>query len=85
MHPGDARLATRSRSTWKAQSGRKVLVHCQINQRASSMVFLYRAIALKEDPGKAYEAVTRVWAPDATWKRYMKDMLLRHGIRFEPY
>ena len=44
---------------------RKVLVHCQINLRASSMVFLYRTIVHKEDPRVAYDAVSRVWVPDA--------------------
>jgi protein tyrosine phosphatase (PTP) superfamily phosphohydrolase (DUF442 family) len=83
-HPGEADYETFAYYL-KAQAGRKVLVHCQINLRASAMVFLYRAIALKEDPAKAYEAVTRVWAPDETWKRFMTDLLLRHGIRFEPY
>lgn len=37
---------------------RKVLVHCQVNMRASSLVFLYRVIALKDDPRIAYEAVS---------------------------
>jgi pimeloyl-ACP methyl ester carboxylesterase/protein tyrosine phosphatase (PTP) superfamily phosphohydrolase (DUF442 family) len=32
----------------KALSGRKVLVHCQINLRASSMTFLYRAIVAQK-------------------------------------
>lgn len=44
---------------------RKVLVHCQINLRASSMVFLYRVIVGKEDPQLPYEAVSRIWARTA--------------------
>jgi len=38
---------------------RKALVQRQVNTRASSLVFLYRVIALKEDPDHAYEAVTK--------------------------
>ena len=49
-------------------SDRKVLVHCQINMRASSLVFLHRTIALKEDPRVAYEAVTAVWSPRGPWR-----------------
>jgi protein tyrosine phosphatase (PTP) superfamily phosphohydrolase (DUF442 family) len=64
---------------------RKVLVHCEVNLRASAMVFLYRVIALKEDPDKAYGDVSRVWVPNATWKRYLRDMLAKRGIAFEPY
>ena len=62
---------------------RKVLVHCQINLRASSFVFLYRAIVLKEDPRIAYEAVTRIWQPDAAWRRLIEEQLRKHKIAFE--
>ena len=64
---------------------RKVLVHCQINLRASSLTFLYRTIALREDPERAYEAVSRVWKPDDVWRRYIESQLRRHGIAFQPY
>ncbi len=66
-------------------ASRKVLVHCQINLRASSMVFLYRAIALRDDPDRAYESVARVWKPDGIWKRYIEAQLGRNGVRFQPY
>jgi putative ABC transport system substrate-binding protein len=49
----------------KKLGDRKLLVHCQANLRASSMVFLHRVIALKEDPHKAYGAVSSVWMPNA--------------------
>jgi protein tyrosine phosphatase (PTP) superfamily phosphohydrolase (DUF442 family) len=62
---------------------RKVLVHCQINLRASAMVFLYRATVLKEDPRIAYEAVTKVWQPDPAWRRLLEDQLRKHRIAFE--
>ena len=64
---------------------RKVLVHCQVNLRASSMTFLYRAIVRREDPAKAYEAVAAVWSPHDAWMPYLRSMLARHGIAFEPY
>ena len=64
---------------------RKVLVHCQVNFRASSMTFLYRVIIRREDPEQAYQAVTRVWVPDGTWKRFLISQLRREGIDFEPY
>lgn len=66
-----------------ALGNRKVLVHCQVNLRASSMVFLYRAIKLKEEPRQAYEAVTRVWAPDGPWRRLIEQQLRRHHVSFE--
>jgi protein tyrosine phosphatase (PTP) superfamily phosphohydrolase (DUF442 family) len=66
-------------------AGRKVLVHCQVNMRASTMVFLYRTIVAKEDPQVAYESVIKVWVPEGPWKRLIRDELRKHKIDFEPY
>lgn len=66
-------------------ASRKVLVHCQINLRASAIVFLYRAIALRDDPDRAYESVARVWKPDGIWKRYIETQLGRNDVRFQMY
>jgi protein tyrosine phosphatase (PTP) superfamily phosphohydrolase (DUF442 family) len=70
-------------ATMRGFGDRKVLVHCQINLRASSMVFLYRAIVLEEDPRLAYEAVEKVWVPDRAWRPFIERTLRRHGIDFE--
>ncbi len=64
---------------------RKVLVHCQANMRASSLVFLYRVIMLKEAPELAYEAVSRVWSPRGPWKRLIIAQLAAHQIPFDAY
>jgi protein tyrosine phosphatase (PTP) superfamily phosphohydrolase (DUF442 family) len=66
-------------------AGRKILVHCQINMRASSMVFLYRTIIAKEDPRVAYESVIKTWVPEGPWKRLIRDELRQHKINFEPF
>jgi len=64
---------------------RKVLVHCEINMRASSLVFLYRVIGLKEAPPAAYDAVARVWSPRGPWRRIIVEQLAKNHISFEPY
>ena len=64
---------------------RKVLVHCQVNMRASSMTFLYRVIVGHEDPEKAYESVARVWSPEGPWKALIIGQLRKANIAFEPY
>jgi protein tyrosine phosphatase (PTP) superfamily phosphohydrolase (DUF442 family) len=64
---------------------RKVLVHCQVNMRASSMTFLYRVIVGHEDPEQAYESVARVWSPEGPWKELLIMQLRKAGIAFEPY
>lgn len=72
-------------SALNGMKDRQVLVHCQVNMRGSSMVFLYRVIAGKESPEVAYEAVTQVWTPNGVWKQFIVDQLHRHGVDFEPY
>jgi len=65
--------------------GGKVLVHCQVNMRASTMTFLYRTTVLREAPERAYEAVARVWSPEGPWKELIVAQLRKAKIAFEPY
>lgn len=68
----------------KRLDGKKVLVHCQVNMRASTVVFLYRVVVGKESPTLAYAAVTRVWSPQGPWLTLVKKVLAAHRIEFEP-
>jgi protein tyrosine phosphatase (PTP) superfamily phosphohydrolase (DUF442 family) len=68
----------------KAFEGRKVWVHCQMNLRASSLVFLHRVITLKESPERAWESVQKAWVPNATWRAYILATLKSHGVAYEP-
>lgn len=68
----------------RALAPRRVLVHCQINLRASTMVFLYRVIERHEDPRAAWAAVAEVWIPSGPWKTLVRKLLQEHGIAFEP-
>ncbi len=64
---------------------RKVLVHCQVNLRASSMGFLYRVVVGGEAPQQAYEDVAKVWSPQGPWKMLIEAQLKKAGITFELY
>ena len=68
----------------QAFAGRQVWVHCQMNLRASSMVFLHRVITLKDPPERAWESVQRAWVPNATWKAYILATLKANGVAYEP-
>ena len=70
-------------SVLKSLGDRKVLVHCQVNMRASSLVFLYRTVHLKHEPRGAYDSVTRIWVPQGPWKRLIDGQLAKNGIAFE--
>ncbi len=63
---------------------KKVLVHCQVNMRASSMTFLYRTIHQGVDPEKAYESVSQVWQPDSIWRKLISSQLQENKISFNP-
>lgn len=63
---------------------RKVLVHCQVNMRASTMTFLYRTVVGHENPDLAYESVARVWSPRGAWKRLIVEQLQKAAIAFDP-
>jgi len=65
-----------------ARAQDKVLVHCQLNYRASSFVFLYRAIYEHVAPLEAAEAMLQIWRPNDAWKEFINGRLREHGIDF---
>nr|WP_316644296.1 protein tyrosine phosphatase family protein [uncultured Roseateles sp.] len=69
----------------RALQGRKVLVHCQVNMRASTLSFLYRVIVEKAEPRQAFEAVSQVWTPSGPWKQLMLEQLRKHRVEFDPF
>ena len=60
------------------------LVHCQVNMRASVLVFLHRVLVRGHDPEQAWTAVSKVWTPEGRWRALIDAALQRGGIRFEP-
>lgn len=52
----------------------KTLVHCQVNFRASTFSFLYRAIFLDVPILEAKDALDSVWAPNETWFRFIRSV-----------
>lgn len=63
--------------------GRKVLVHCQMNMRASAVTFLYRVIHAKDDPAAAWADVKKVWTPKDQWAKFVDDQLRANSIAFK--
>ena len=62
---------------------RKVLVHCQLNMRASAFTFLYRVIHEHVPPEEAMTALRAVWVPRDQWATFTADVLAKHGVDFE--
>ena len=64
--------------------GKKVLIHCQMNMRASAVTFLYRTIHAKEDPAVAWADVKKTWTPKDQWATYVEEQLRLNKIAFKP-
>ena len=62
---------------------RKVLVHCQLNMRASAFTFLYRVIHEKTAPEEAMEALRAVWIPRDQWATFTADVLAQNNVDFK--
>ncbi|MFO1309432.1 MAG: protein tyrosine phosphatase family protein [Burkholderiales bacterium] len=80
--PSDADVDTFA-AVLRALGPRKVLVHCQVNFRASALVFLYRTTVLGEAPRAAYEALSGVWVPHGAWRKLIDRRLRERGIEFD--
>ena len=63
--------------------GQKVLVHCQMNMRASAVTFLYRTVYAKEDPATAWADVKKLWTPKDQWAKFIDEQLRAGGIAFK--
>ena len=63
----------------KPRSDQNVLVHCQVNMRATAFVFLYRVIHEGAPVDEAAAKLTGVWIPDRVWKKFIDDTLAAHG------
>ncbi|MEO8100723.1 MAG: protein tyrosine phosphatase family protein [Acidobacteriota bacterium] len=62
-----------------ASSRRKRFVHCAANKRVTAFLGLYRVIRLRWDLTPAFEPMSTVWAPDATWQAFIDEMLRKAG------
>jgi len=65
-----------------ARGGRRTLVHCFANYRASAFVYLYRTLHLGEDEAVARADLEALWTDEIKakyphWLRFMEDMAVR--------
>jgi protein tyrosine phosphatase (PTP) superfamily phosphohydrolase (DUF442 family) len=84
--PWNAPEAAHLKATAEAMKnfqGKKVLVHCQLNMRASAITFLYRVIHAKEDPAMALADMKKVWVPRDQWATFVEAELKASGIDFQ--
>lgn len=56
-------------------AGRRVLVHCAVNMRASAFVYLYRIACLGADPEEAEIDLHDIWIPEGVWAKLIETVL----------
>jgi protein tyrosine phosphatase (PTP) superfamily phosphohydrolase (DUF442 family) len=59
---------------------RKVFVHCALNWRVSSFIYLYRIIHQGVAMEAARQTLHEVWTPDPVWQSFIEKSLIRHGV-----
>ena len=60
--------------------GKKTLVHCQVNFRASAFSFLYRVLYVGVPMDRAKEDMENVWIPNETWRELIFLVLGENGV-----
>jgi ribosomal protein L11 methyltransferase len=63
------------RAAMRELSGRKVLVHCALNMRASAFVFLHRVLDLDAIPQVASQDLLAVWQPQGPWAALIHELV----------
>lgn len=58
----------------QANRSQKVFVHCEVNYRAASFLYLYRKKFLGVDETQARQDLQWIWAPNPTWKKFIQEV-----------
>ena len=55
----------------EANQAHKVFVHCVVNYRVSSFIYLYRVLRLGVNPDEAIWDLRSIWEPDEIWSAFI--------------
>jgi len=58
--------------------GKKTLLHCQVNARATAFSFLYRVIYEDVPMAQAKEDMNSVWQPNEVWRDFIFEVLAQN-------
>lgn len=61
-------------------TGKKTLLHCQVNARATAFSFLYRVIYEDADIAAAKADMNTVWQPNEVWRDFIFEVLAQNDI-----
>ncbi len=62
-------------SVMKANSGKKIFVHCAANMRVSAFMYLYHRLREEMSDEEAKKQLHRIWLPDEAWQRFIEQVV----------
>ena len=62
----------------RRNTGKKTLLHCQVNARATAFSFLYRVIYEDVLVAEAKEDMNTVWQPNAVWRDFIFEVMAQN-------
>lgn len=60
-------------------TGKKTLLHCQVNARATAFSFLYRVIYEDVPVAEAKADMNTVWQPNAVWRDFIFEVMAQNN------
>lgn len=73
----EAEALTRFMDEMDAHAGKKILVHCEANYRASAFIMLYRVLRLGWNKADAIPVMEKMWNPEdfPVWEQFIDEAL----------
>ena len=64
-----------------SHAGKRILVHCEANYRASAFIMMYRVLRLGWKKEDAVPVMEKMWNPEdfPVWKKFINDNLVDHS------
>ena len=62
----------------RANTDKKIFIHCAANMRASAFMALYRIKCLGWQADDAFQYMLKIWRPEGVWETFIQDMLQTH-------
>ena len=53
----------------------KILLHCQLNYRASAFAYLYQVTQNKQNPAQAKAVLNQIWQPEGKWQQLIDEVI----------
>ena len=77
----ESEALTRFMKEMDAHAGKKILVHCEANYRASAFVMMYRVLRLGWNKADAIPVMEKMWNPEdfPVWEKFIQDQLINHS------